>query len=83
METKLKKSLLNKCNTPEEEAILRQSFVSGHDFRVILISVLDDKLDAVHKSQILDREYSNEWAYKQAADNGYQRGIKEILSLLQ
>jgi hypothetical protein len=45
--------------------------------------VLEDKLDAVHRNQIIDRKYEEQWAYKQASDNGYQRALKEILSYLQ
>ena len=83
METKLKKSLLNHCKTQDEETELRQSFVSAYKFREALAKTLQDKGNSVHRGQLTDREYDGQWAYKQAADNGYQRAIKEILNYLQ
>lgn len=83
METKLKQSLLNKCKSEEEKIELRQSFVSAYKFRTTLEAVLEDKIDTVHRNQIVDRKYEEQWAFKQASDNGYQRAMKEILSFLQ
>lgn len=83
MEIKLKKALLNKCHNDSEEMELRQSFVAANKLRTVLSEVLNDKIDVVHKNQIVDRKYEEQWAYKQAADNGYQRAMKEILNFLQ
>lgn len=83
MQSKLKTSLLKHCKTQEEELELRQSFVAGLPFRRILEKQLKEKMNAVHTNQVTDREYDGQWAYKQAADNGYQRAIKEILTFLE
>lgn len=79
----MKKSLLNKCESPEQERELKQSFVAAHLLREKLGEVLVDKAVNAQRNSIGKEGYDcPNWAYKQADIVGYQRALNEIMNLL-
>lgn len=73
------------ANTPNEELNrqITQEFIASKAFRERLIAVLDGKRASLRKDTIARTSYdSPSWAYVQADNNGYERAISEVISLL-
>jgi hypothetical protein len=59
-------------------------FLEARLVRKRLIQVLEEKRQSVQNERLSKEDYgSNSWAYKQADLNGYERGINELISLLE
>ena len=68
------------AQTKEE---VKASFSAGVAFRIQLSRVLDKKINA-NKDQTLSKEAYEKpsWAYLQADAVGYERALREVISLL-
>ena len=78
MKTSLKVGL-----SKEEGERLEKSYVAGKYFIDRLKLVLDNKIKESYESSIRKNNYSNpSWAYLQADKVGYERALKEVISLL-
>lgn len=79
----MKTSLL-KGETRQRQTEIKQSFESGKLFIDKLKQVIKDKIEYSNKTSRSEFNYESPvWAYKQADYRGYERGLEEILSLLE
>lgn len=78
------KTVLTTGLTPERSKQVRDEFQHSPAFRERLISVLNGKKDSLRSECIAKTSYDTpSWPYLQADCNGYERAIKEIISLLE
>lgn len=79
----MKTSLLSGMSKDEQKEF-KGLFIEARLVRKRLIEVLDGKRQSVQKERLSKEDYdSNSWAFKQADLNGYERGINELISLLE
>lgn len=79
----MKTSLL-KGETRQRQTEIKQSFEAGKLFIDKLKQVIKDKIEYSNKTSRSELNYESPvWAYKQADYRGYERGLEEILSLLE
>lgn len=77
------KSSWTKSLTEQEKDDIRASFKQGLVLRKRLAEIVTDKLDERERVSLSDEEYDcPNWAYKQAANQGYKKALLEIISLL-
>lgn len=58
-------------------------FKSCPALRARLEDILTKKIDSLRKENLSKESYSSpSWAYAQADGNGYERGLKEVISLI-
>lgn len=80
---KLPTALYSKCKNEDQKAQVRASFLAAYEYRQAVINALQTKMEASRKASLSGDAYeSNNWAYKQADNVGYQRAIEEILKFL-
>lgn len=78
----MKTSLL-KGVEKDQVAELKQSFVSGLLFRKTLTTLLKDKIESNRVSSCSKKSYETKaWSEYQADSLGYERALREIVSLL-
>lgn len=66
---------------PREE--IEREFKASAHIRGRLSKILQEKIDSKRKQKVSEDDYSfASWPYKQADYNGYERAMREILSLL-
>ena len=66
---------------PREE--IEREFKSSAHIRGRLTKILQEKVDSKRKQKVSEEEYAlAAWPYKQADFNGYERAMREIISLL-
>lgn len=62
---------------------VRGDFKSALIMRRRLIALLEDKIKAAHSHSLTKDGYETaNWAFKQADNVGFERGIREVISLL-
>lgn len=77
------KTTITKGLTEEETKEISMEFISSVYLRKRLISVLEDRISSARQVTISSSSYdSPSWAYSQADNNGYERGLREVISLL-
>lgn len=77
------KTSLTSGLTPQSKEEVVASFKASGLFRERLSTILDKKLQSSKTHKVSIETYSNpSWAYLQADANGYERAIKEVISLL-
>ncbi len=77
------KSVLIAGLTPQSKEEVVASFNASGLLRERLTTILDKKLQASKTTKVSVETYANpSWAYLQADANGYERAIKEVISLL-
>lgn len=68
---------------PQSKEEVVASFKASALFRERLTAVLDKKIQSTKTNKLSVEAYENpSWAYLQADANGYERAIKEVISLL-
>lgn len=78
----MKTSLLSGIDEKDQEEVI-QSFRSSLRFREQLIKVLSTKIEASRKESITKSSYDKPaWSEYQADNNGYERAVREVISLL-
>ena len=78
----MKKDWTKGLNAQEIEDVT-SSFRAGLVMRQRMVRLLEDKVVSSHNASISKDGYANpNWQYLQADNVGYQRAIKEIISLL-
>ena len=79
----MKTSLL-KGETRQRQTEIKQSYEAGKLFVDKLREVIKDKIEHSNKTSRSELNYESPvWAYKQADYRGYERGLEEIISLLE
>ena len=79
----MKTSLLKGMEKDEAQEF-KGLFIEARLVRKRLIEVLEDKRKSIQSERLSKEDYSNgSWAFKQADLNGYERGINELISLLE
>lgn len=69
--------------TPEQATEVRKDFQGSAILRKRLKELCDEKVEASYAVSASKDAYSNpNWAYLQADARGYERALKEIISLL-
>ena len=69
--------------SPEQKQEMTSAFNSAGLLRERLSGILDDKIDTNRNTCVSKNSYENpNWAYLQADAVGYERAMKEIISLL-
>ena len=69
--------------TPEQKKEMTSAFTSAGFLRERLSGILEDKIETNRTASISKTSYDNpNWAYLQADAVGYERAMKEIISLL-
>ena len=69
---------------PERKKEIRQSFVAALVMRKRLLEILQNKMEASWKNSLSEESYDTpNWALKQADARGYERAMKEIMSLIK
>jgi hypothetical protein len=77
------KTILTKGLTPEQTIEFRKDFVGSVILRKRLQDVLQSKADASNNASLSKDGYQNpNWAYLQADARGYERALKEVISLI-
>jgi len=77
------KSVLTAGLTPQSKEEVVASFNASSLLRERLTTILDKKLQASKTTKVSVETYASpSWAYLQADANGYERAIKEVISLL-
>lgn len=67
----------------ERQEEVRGAFTASSAFRERLTEILDKKINTTKTSKTSLESYeSPSWAYLQADANGYERAIREVISLL-
>jgi hypothetical protein len=67
----------------EAKVEVRGAFKGSLAFRNQLIKVLEEKIESTRKGSILNDSYNSpNWALKQADSVGYERALRECMSLL-
>ena len=65
-------------------AEIRAAFIAALPLRKQLIKILEDKIETWRKDAVgFERYNSPNWAYTQADMIGYERALRECISLLQ
>lgn len=78
------KTSLHKGMAADAAQEFRGLFIQARIVRKRLIEILEEKRRSIQSERISKDDYSNaSWAFKQADLNGYERGINELISLLQ
>lgn len=68
---------------PEQKKEMTSAFNSAGLFRERLTDILEDKINTNRNGSVSKTSYDNpNWAYLQADAVGYERAMKEIISLL-
>lgn len=62
--------------------VLKGDFKSSFIIRKRIVEVLRDKIENSRKGLLTDYE-SPSWAYRQADGVGYERALREVISLLE
>lgn len=66
----------------EEKKEITQDFKSSPALRARLVKILDGKIGAVRAASLSKDSYlSPSWAYQQADAVGYERALREVISL--
>ena len=80
----MKTSLSKRMKTKEDEEEIKGQFIAALRLRTEIINLIEDKIRS-YKSETLSKEGYQDpsWAYKQADANGYERAMREIISLLE
>lgn len=79
----MKTSILDGLNADDKKEI-KGLFLSSKRLRDKLIETLNKKINASHTSSLTKEGYSlPSWALNQADEVGYERGIREVISLLE
>lgn len=67
----------------QEKEEMRSSFVSSANVRKRLTELLEDKIETKRKSNVSEERYESPgWAYLQADAVGYERAMREIISII-
>lgn len=79
----MKTSLLKGLDERQKEEV-QNSFKAGSKYISQLAKIIEEKINSSWSSSRSNSEYSNpNWAYMQADSAGYERALKEVLSLLE
>lgn len=77
------KSNLTAGLEPQQKEEVVASFKASGLIRERLTTILEKKIQSSKTNKVSVETYSNpSWAYLQADANGYERAIKEVISLL-
>lgn len=80
----MKLGWLNGIKDADRKTEIRQSFASGLVMRKRLLEILEKKMKESWNSSISEDGYeSPNWALKQADARGYERAMREIMSLIK
>lgn len=78
------KTTWTKGLTSTDEAIISQQFKEGRVLRRRLSEIIKEKIETKRTSSISNDGYDKpNWAYYQADSVGFERAMKEILSILE
>lgn len=67
----------------QEKEEMRASFVSSANVRKRLTELLEDKIETKRKANVSEERYESPgWAYLQADAVGYERAMREIISII-
>lgn len=79
----MKTSLLKGLDERQKEEV-QNSFKAGSKYISQLAKIIEEKINSSWSSSRSNSAYSNpNWAYMQADSAGYERALKEVLSLLE
>ena len=77
------KTSITKGMTEEETKEISMEFISSVYLRKRLVEVLEDRIASSRASVIASSSYdSPAWPFVQADNNGYERALREVISLL-
>ena len=78
----MKTNLLNKVEKEELDE-LKSNFIAAKFFRKTLIEVLNEKIESLRVKTSSSSAYNSpSWPYMQADGVGYERAMREVISLL-
>lgn len=78
------KTIWTKGLLGEQKEAIEASFISSIEIRTRLSKILQDKVEFSLKERSSKLTYDNpNWAYIQADHSGYERAMREILSILE
>ena len=77
------KTSVTKGLTDQKLLEVRQEFIASAALRAQLVKILNEKIEASRERTLSESSYEQaSWAYRQADSNGYERAMKELISLL-
>jgi hypothetical protein len=77
------KTVWTKGLTGQEKEEMTNSFVSSAHARSRLSFIIEEKIEAKRKANVSEERYESPgWAYQQADAVGYERAMREILSII-
>ena len=77
------KTNITKGLEPDLAKEVESSFKSSSVYRKYLTKLLEDKIEASRKASCSkEKYYSANWAYSMADSMGYERALREMISLI-
>jgi len=78
------KTVWKKGLTPEQQIELSKDFVGAAILKKRLKEILNERSESSYKTSLSKDGYNTpNWAYLQADARGYERALKEVISLLE
>lgn len=78
------KTSITKGLSEQEASEIKVEFVRAAHLRKRIIKLLEEKYDSERKNSLTKERYeSPSWAYIQADAVGYERALREVISLLE
>lgn len=78
------KTVVTKGLNEQEQMEIRQEFIASAHLRKRLITLMNERIDSARTKCISSSSYENpSWAYLQADNVGYERALKEVISILE
>jgi len=78
------KTVITSGLSEERKKEIRQEFVGSAALRGRLSEIASNKIKTSHDKSVSEESYdSPNWALKQADARGYERALKEFISLIQ
>lgn len=69
--------------TPEGKKEITADFISAFSLRKRLDKLLSDKIDSAHRESLSKEGYASpSWGLSQADKIGYERALREVISLI-
>ena len=79
----MKSSWTKGMSTAQEKEDIRGAFKQSLYFRKRMLELLQDKIEERERASMSDEGYDcPNWAYKQAANQGYKKALLEVISLI-
>lgn len=77
------KTVWTKGLNAQEKEEMTNSFVSSAHARVRLYQIIEEKIEVKRRANVAEERYESPgWAYQQADAVGYERALREILSII-